>query len=421
MSRRVLILSDLYAPHFAPRIVAMATHWTAMGWAVTVVTEDIKQWNAAGHGLIFKEMEDVCSVHRIPLRKSYSRRESIEEVLLGRKSRLFQRAVEQKVVLEEMDILVAFSYRNFPLRVATNLAKKYHKPVVLDCRDLVEQYPKYKFLPLSEEHPSLLRRVALSLLRWLFITQRDRTLRLADGVTTVSPWHQSLLQKRLGRVPIALFYNGFEEELFVPKHLKTDRFRIIFAGRLLSAEQGDPSLLFDALSSEVLHPLITSGLLEVVWHVDDRSHALLAHLLAPFSEEVKSVQHLLPMIPFAQIPSLLANASLVLILAKPNATRGIVSTKIFEAIAMEKPIALLRSDEGLRAEIIERSKSGWSINCKDELVEIIQQLYAQWQKNGYTCNSEQDKNYVRSFSRERIASAYASFLEEIIAKKSRGK
>ena len=155
MSRRILVLADLYPPHFAPRAFSLVSYWVSLGWQVVVATEDIKQWNNSGHGKVFEGMEDLCPTYRIPLRKSYSVWESLGEAFFSTKERAFREALEGLLKINEFDLIVSFSYRTFPHGTAAQLAKKYHIPVVMDSRDIVEQYPRYEFLPTHKGQKSL--------------------------------------------------------------------------------------------------------------------------------------------------------------------------------------------------------------------------------------------------------------------------
>ncbi len=418
MSKRVLVLTDLYAPHFAPRIIAMVQNWLAMGWFVEVATEDIQKWNSTSHGLIFEGMEDQCPVYRFPLRKTYSRWESIAEVLWGAKSRRFEKMVEANIELSKIDIIVAFSYRTFPLRVAKSLARKYRKPFVCDCRDIVEQYPKYQFLPKAKEYPSLLQKVLLTLLKKRFIRQRNNALREASAVTTVSPWHRELLQEVVADKTVGLFYNGYDEKVFIPRETRSETFQIVFTGRLLSSKMTQPDFFFETLTSPKLAPILSSGDFEVCWYTDEHSQSILFESLEKTSALVQSVQRVNSMRPFTEVPKLLSNASLILMLADPTQEQNIVSTKIFEAMAMERPIILVRSDRSIRKELLEEGNAGWAIEEKEDLVEIIATLYAQWKKNDYNCSQKQNRSFVEQFSRKKIALEYASFLEKLCSQES---
>ncbi len=414
MSRRVLVLADLYPPHFAPRIYSMVMQWQRRGWYVEVATEEIVQWNKSAHGLIFQDEEDKCPVHRIPLRKKYTLRESLQELFFFSKTRHFQEEIEKRLEIASFDLIIGFSYRTFPLSAVARLAKKYRKPCVMDCRDIVEQYPDYKFLPISEENPPLWKKFCLIFLRNIFIRQRNNFLAQADAITTVSPWHKEQLEQYFPHKPIQLFYNGFDKDVFIPDHPTTDRFQIVFTGRLLSLEHGDPQMLFEALASDALSPIVSSGSLEVHWYVDKHSEEILRKRIQELPQEVQEIQRFFSMVPFREVPNVLSIASIVLLLAQPKGTKGIVSTKIFEAMAMRKPILMVQSDNAIRSMILTQAKAGCAVQSIQDIIDLIREHYTLWKEKGYTYAEELNVHYVNSFSRSDIAENYALFLERII-------
>ena len=75
--------------------------------------------------------------------------------------------------------------------------------------------------------------------------RRNQILKKADAVTTVSPWHKEYLSQLNKNVH--LIYNGYSEEIFYPKDVKSDTFDIIYAGRLLDPNAQNPELLFKAI------------------------------------------------------------------------------------------------------------------------------------------------------------------------------
>ncbi len=418
--RRILVLADIFPPHFAPRSLSMVQRWVEEGNYVELFTEDIQQWSSNSHGRVFTAIPDPCCVHRLPLRKKYNRIESLQELFFSTKSRQFQALIEEKVDVASFDLIIAFAYRNFPLGVAHRLGVRYNKPVICDCRDIIEQYPKYQFLPQSETAPSFLKKGILQILKHLFIRQRNRILRKVDAVTTVSPWHREQLQQIVGRIPVRLFYNGYDSRLFVAQKVqKGEKLRIIFTGRFLSEQLASPSFFLDSLASSKLRSIVESGDLEVAWFVDKVSAKILRGMLEKYPRDLQKLHKIEAMRPFQQVPSLLSSSSLVLLLADPNNEQHIVSTKIFEAMAVERPIVLVQSDRSLRAALLEQSEMGWAIENEKELVEIIKSLYLWWQKNEWILPKKGNKDFVASFSREKIATEYAVFAEEIISQREK--
>lgn len=419
MSRRILVLADLYPPHFAPRAFSLVSYWVSLGWQVVVATEDIKQWNNSGHGKVFEGMEDLCPTYRIPLRKSYSVWESLGEAFFSTKEHAFRVALEELLKMDEFDLIVSFSYRTFPHGTAAQLAKKYHIPVVMDSRDIVEQYPRYEFLPTHKGQKSLPKKLFLSLLKYQYIRQRNRAFRSAQKIVTVSPWHQRILQKASKGVPVEVLYNGYDRTLFFPREPeRTPRFTLLFTGRLLTLARSNPTPLFEALSSAALRPIIEEGLLEVAWYVDDQSRELIEECLSRFPSFVASLQRIHSMQPFVRVPELLQQSSMVLMFGTPetpHGAHGIVSTKIFEALAMEKPILMIMSDKAIGEEILKRARGGCPAGLASEIIEYICRYYEQWKSLGYTHTVEPNREYIATFARDEIAEHYTSILENELA------
>ena len=419
MPRRILVLADLYPPHFAPRVLSLVRYWVSLGWQVVVATEEIKQWNSSGHGRVFEGVEDLCPTYRIPLRKSYSVWESLEEAFFSTKERAFGQVLERQLKMDEFDLIVSFSYRTFPHGTAAQLAQKYHLPVVMDSRDIVEQYPRYEFLPSHKGQKSLPKKLFLSLLKHQYIRQRNRAFRSAQKIVTVSPWHQNVLQKATKGIPVEVLYNGYDRSLFYPREPeRTPRFTLLFTGRLLTLARSNPSPLFEALSSDALRPIIEEGLLEVAWYVDEQSRELIEECLSRFPAFVASLQQIHSMQPFVRVPHLLQQSSMVLMLGTPetpHGAHGIVSTKIFEALAMEKPILMVMGDKAIGEEILKRARGGCPAGQISEIIDYICHCYEQWRSLGYTQIVEPNREYIATFARDEIAKHYTSILEEVLA------
>lgn len=418
MPKRLLVLADIYPPHFAPRAFSLVRYWVNEGWEVAVATEEIVQWNATGHGKIFEGMEDPCPTYRIPLRRRYDRWESLGEVLFSLKEKHFFRAVESFIDCTRIDLIVSFSYRTFPHGTAALLARKYHIPVVMDSRDIIEQYPRYEFLPTLRGGGSWIKRSLLALLRRRYIKQRNVCFQWADRLVTVSPWHQQVLQRASQGVPVSLFYNGYDQTLFFAKRgLKNPRFTITFTGRLLTLTRSNPTPLFQALNSPELCPILSEGLLEVAWYVDAHSRKLLEEVLRSYPPEILALQRIRNMIPFRQVPDLLHQSAMVLLLASPEeeeGAHGIVSTKIFEALAVEKPVLMVMSDEAIGESLLQTARSGCPAHSIPEIIDYICRCYEQWKSLGHTETVDPNREYIATFARDEVARHYTAMLEEVL-------
>lgn len=156
-------------------------------------------------------------------------------------------AAKKLVEGNTFDLILCSSFRTFPLPAAQKVADKYKLPLVVDLRDIIEQYTGDEFM--SHTLPSFcgLNKLFVSVFKRKSLRDRNRVLEKAGYVTTISPWHVDILKQYNPKVE--LIYNGFDPELFYPEQKTTDRFIITYTGRLLSTAMRDPSLLMDALAT----------------------------------------------------------------------------------------------------------------------------------------------------------------------------
>ena len=118
----------------------------------------------------------------------------------------------------KIDLVLCSSFRTFPLPAALKVATKYKLPLVVDLRDIIEQYTGDEFI--AHSLPSLLglNRLFISVFKRKSLRDRNRVLKKADYVTTISPWHVDILKQY--NTNVELIYNGFDPELFYPEQKK---------------------------------------------------------------------------------------------------------------------------------------------------------------------------------------------------------
>jgi len=119
------------------------------------------------------------------------------------------------------------------LSAAAHIAKYLNVPWVADFRDIHEQDKADTFRD--------------RLLHWRIFFRRRQILKSAAEVVTVSEHHAKILEKSFDK-KVHVIQNGFDSSLFHPvtSH-KSDKFSIVYMGRILSEWLRNPRTLFEAM------------------------------------------------------------------------------------------------------------------------------------------------------------------------------
>lgn len=390
---RILILSDSFsAPAYKPRLRLLCDHLVAAGHNVTVVCEKFDE-------LSFPHDYDI---HEVALYKTNSRFarldwaiKNILNLLFNWKDRAFQSAVEQIIQNRTFDIIFCTSFFTFPLSAANHIAKRHSLPSVIDLRDIVEQAPantsRYLAHGGNRLHLAAKLYVSLSLMR------RNRQLRLADAVTTVSPWHVKLLSQY--NPATYLIYNGYDSRIFFPKDIPSDKFIIVYTGKVFEQPMQDPTPLFEALADSDF-PADTFG---VDWYVDAHSEQIVRQYAKQYGVERYMTYY--PLTAQDNIPDILHHASVCLVLtnrAGDNTSHGMMTTKFFEALGVEKPVLCVRSDEECLAQVIAETNAGIAATDAEQVKQFISEKYAEWQQHGFT------RQAVKQASRQQLSRQHES-------------
>lgn len=412
-NQNLLILCDMFPPAFGPRMGYLCKYLTRMGWRVTVVTEQIPEKT-------FSFLAGEAEVTYINYYQAKGRiAQRIEwvgvmllDLLFHYKDRRMERVAKRLLRDGDYRAILCSTYRAFPLPAARRLAERSGLPLVVDLRDIVEQYPKEEYVThrLFPGLPLLDKAVA-RLFRHRLLADRNRALRMASAVTTVSPWHVELLKRYNPQVK--LIYNGFDPELFYPKKVVSERFEITYTGRLLSLAIRDPELLFRAIARLNEEGHITPERLRVVWYIDEPSRPIIEREAERLG--VSDFMEYHGYVDANEIPAILNRSSVLLSLANKcdaGGPKGVMTTKLFEFLAVEKPILCVRSDEACLAETIRETHSGLAATDTDEVCRFLLHYYEQWQRQGYTEVSV-NRSQTARYSREEQAKQFVQLIEQL--------
>jgi len=244
--------------------------------------------------------------------------------------------------------------------------------------------------------------------RPFFRRQERRLCREADRVVTVSDGLAAALKQITG-APVTVIPNGFDPSLLpVEAPPPARKFTILYAGTLVPVRQ-DPRPVFRALDLCLKRSLIPRAELEVVF-LGTRPESVKAVLSEDFNDLPISV---LPRQPHRSALALQTQASVLLLLAHAS-ERGIMTGKIFDYLAANRPILAVPDDRNTTALVLKSTGAGVAITEVESIVRQLSEWYAQWRVDP-TFNLTRDQNAISSYSRPAQAGRLAELLNEQIA------
>lgn len=402
----------MFPPAFAPRMGYLCKYLKRAGWKPVVVTEAI-------HENMFSFLEGNATVTYVnyytATGKMAKRLEWMWIMFLdfffNYKDRKMYKIAADKVNQGGFSGVLCSTYRTFPLPVAQRIAKQYNLPWVADTRDIIEQYASNEFIAHSFKTFPWLDKQIVALFRRKLLNKRNKALQAADCITTVSPWHVGMMKQYNSRTQ--LIYNGYDPELFYPEKIKTAEFSLVFTGRLVSLAIRDPRLLFEAIRQLSEEKFIQPSSFRVRWYMDEKSD----QLIRPLAEQYGITEYMdyQGYVPADQIPDILNQSSILLQLAnvmKEDGPKGIMSTKLFEAMAVEKPLLCVRSDERYLEETIRKANAGVSARTVEDILPFLRHYYTQWKEQGYT-TVDVNREVVESFSRKKQAEQFMQLFADL--------
>ena len=251
---------------------------------------------------------------------------------------------------EKPDVIISTGPPHSMHLIGLGLKKNLNIPWVADFRDPwtgIDFYSQLNLTKLADSYHHKLEK---------------RVLTNADKVIAVG-WHMAEELKGLGAKDVEVITNGFDESDFKDsiKGVKNKKFTISHIGSL--NKDRNPTILWPALKEIIAKDEVfkKSFKLKLVGKVD---HFVLDSIEENgLSEYLEKIDYL----PHNEISKVLTSSDLLLLLLNdtPN-IEGIVTGKIFEYLASQRPILCIGSSTGDAARIINKTKSGKAVNFDDK-------------------------------------------------------
>ena len=393
----ILIVADSYGkPGYAPRLRSICDHLTKEGWQVEVYTERF-------FDLTFSHS---YPIHEIDIYRNHGwdwALKTLWSLLTDWKNRYFSRRLLAEISEKDFDLVFCTTFSTFPLRAAMDAAKAKQIPLHVDLRDIDEQAPDNQY----QAHRSWWAKPFRKLYSRINIHRRNRVIKAANQVTTISPWHVGFL-KQLNQ-NTSLIYNGYNQDLFQPRDTPTEQFRLLYTGRIYEHALQDPTMLFMTLS---LLPKTAEW--KSVWYTDKKGQNIINNLAKQY--DVIDHIELHDYVPTEQIPALLNRCSIAIVIsrkASQDGPHGIMTTKFFEALGVEKPVLCIPSDEECLAQVILETNAGLAAINPQQAAEFILDKYAEWKANGFT-RQQVNKEKQVLFSRQYQAAQFEKLFLSLI-------
>ena len=345
MSKFLVVSDPPVKPGYLPRLRYLCEYLVRKGHDVTLVTEQTGDLN-------FPHTYPIVPIKLYNGSKFDWFVKTVWTLLTDWYNRAFAKKALQ--TLQTFDLVLCTTFNDSPLGAAQRIAKAWGIPLVCDIRDLDEQVEDSRY---QYRHRSPLLMPFRRLYRAVHIRRRNKVLRAANAVTTVSKWHEEFIRQFNPNVHVV--YNGFDEKQFYPEDIKTERFTVTYIGSLFEWQQ-----------------------------------AALDKIKAITEVEMHTPQH--DPIPFDELGDAIRRSSIMVVLTDTR-THGMLTTKFYEALGCEKPVLCVPSDQGELAELINYTHAGIATDDPETIKAFIEEKYKEWKSNGYTRQTTTHRNI---FSRE---------------------
>lgn len=407
--KKVLIVCEIFPPDFGPRMGYLCKYLNSLGWEAVIVTEHTNE--------IFypylAENQTVKYINFYPEKNKFLRKIKWLFVLIADYFFNYKDFVLSKVALKEAEehsfsLVLASSHLTFPLKAAYTVSKKLKLPLIVDLRDIVEQHPNWEFIDHNISSIPFIKNAIASTYAKKLVSTRNKVLKKADFVTTISEWHKQKLTKFNKNT--RLIYNGFDSELFYPQKNITSQFKIVYTGRISSLTLRNPELLFQAVNNLAQRNEIEKDKFRIQFYMDEKSKSIVQKEAEKY--QVADFIDYFPIVPGDEIPIILNHASLLLLLTNKfdGGSKGIMTTKFFEYLAVEKPILCVTSDEGDLEQAVKDAHAGLAARTVEETVDFLRKHYQTWKIEGCT-SIEINKDDTQKYDRQYQAKQFVELFE----------
>ncbi|MFC1867389.1 glycosyltransferase [Thermodesulfobacteriota bacterium] len=415
--KRILIICCTFPPSSyvgGLRPAMFAKYLPEFGWEPTILTRDWPDGDPrADRKLDLPWASNKFPVHRVLISTAQEQQSLMARTLFefcrdffcpdyayppGNLERMVKYAISNDLG-GPFDVVLGTTPDMWPITLARRLAKHGGCPWVADFRDVAEQNKNIGGF-----------RTWLLINRFIF--RRNFLLRTAGVVLVVSRKHAEWMQNQYSG-GIETIYNGYDADLFENSEplARTEKFSIVYMGRLLNEEHRNPTLLYQAC--DILCERIPDFKKNLSVDFYGAEPELVNKLSSIY--ECRSAIKIHPRVAYQKVPDILKKSCVLLVLVN-SIDKGILTTKLFEYLPIGRPILCVTGDRGEIDQFLKVMRAGKSIASIDQMVLTLENWYHQWLKDG-SATSQGDMQRIRQFTRRNQTSRLAEILDMVVERR----
>lgn len=304
------------------------------------------------------------------------------------------RAGKRYIKEEKIDAILTSGPPHSVHLIGLKLSRKTGVPWIADFRDPWTDISFFNELPMIDTVKQLHNRF------------ERKVLQRASVVTVVSPSWKKLFQTKVSN-QYDVIYNGYDENDFKNLNAREkDKFVISYVGNLY--ESRNPVQFWAALDHLINGKNLSQINVRLIGNVD-------TSVLTSISEHgLDEFVSIIPYLQYKEGLARMAESSLLLLLIEQwDAAAGMIPGKLYEYLAVKRPVLGIGPPDGDTAHILNECNAGKMFTWKDTdaITGFIENTYDQWRNSGHV--NVDDSSTIQIFSRKNQTAKLAELLNRI--------
>ncbi len=423
--KKVLMIAYYFPPlggAGVQRTIRFVKYLPKFGWVPTVVTVENNNYYIRDESLLSKIPKEV-GVIRIPGFDFYNYYRGFRKFKLHKIISFFgnitaipdtqtfwkndvKRKLPQLINPQEFNLIYATYGPGSNLLIGQWLKRCYGLPLVIDFRDEWANNPHIK------------SKIRLRVKKPLFARFERKCVESSEKVICLNEVMKKNFLKRYpneDRNKFVIIPNGYDTENYKirkePKDLffNPQKFNIVYTGSFYGSRS--PAKFLRSITELIQEKPSYEERLRVYFIGNVKTKEVLNFIK---KESLMKIIKIIPYIPHNKLIQYLYHADLLLmIIGEMPGAEGVYTGKLFEYIAVGRPILAIVPPNGVAAQVVRETNSGFIAHHSNvkEIKEMVEVLYRQWRRGKLSI--QQNRNEVAKYSAENFTQKLACVFDEI--------